>query len=1700
MRISCRYFYKLSIFLLFFCISGILPDKVFAAEYKQEEFVTVTDRKVGRYKINYTGNTNHYTDWFDTGSARSQYIYRDLGGAYINSSSASISPINPNAEIKYAYLIWESRTSEKEGFALVDRPVRFLLPNGSGHSIYPDSIIRDNRDNWDGMNHTNYASMTTMVADVTEHVKGAGYGTYSVCNIPMWQPTLSNRNEQGHWPGGDSPGSWQLIIIEEDDDYEVSVVSLFVNNQFYLAENFGCQYWLPFGIKTATTGTPKGQFLFGAIVSLTDFDFTEYIVLYQDDKLLDKSRANRFASPGLYKDGVLVNRRDNATGGMLVDLSSDISLANGANQVRPYVSNGQSWTSFTMLGTNLEIAYPDFAGTQTTTVTADATGATVTGRFKNMSTSTDTGIYDGNLTIELDPQLTATSATATVNGQTIPAGRINMNGNIVTFSGATGDRICNIKKGDIISYTVNCTASTRGALEYKNHAYFNGYLRADGVNTGYWIEKMWTAHSEWERTVYKVTLNHQGAYSAGTGQYFEWYDHGNYTTANCLQAISTITQPYKANHTFEGYWTTPATWTSSNTWSAAGTKYVNGQHDSSVNKILSGATTFTSNTTLYARYQPNTYRITLDNRGATDSGSRAYFVEYGIGNYLWYDSSTNRVSGAATHITRPTKAGYTFAGYWTKPDPNGNGIGTDAPGNVVCVDADGKITNTSTYFKGDTTLYAYWIPNEYTISLNSDGANFHGSTYFNEKVGKAFYYSKTVTESTTTTLTYHCTGGEQTFIAPYTGNYVLDVWGAPGSSAFAAGGAGGHSTGTVWLNQGETLYIYVGGQGSGLYGGYNGGSNGGEWGDWWSTGGGGGGTDIRRGGNGIDNRILVAGGGGGSARAKNIGGWYYTLPGGNGGNWDYLAFNVALGNGDPMNPLFSDTVWSYDPRSTISYNAAQKHTASGAGGGGGYEGGRAIWNMTAISAGEGGTSYGGGVTNYTYESGVSAGAGCAYITYYNVRYEYTETTRIEPPVMMGYQFCGYFTLTNGWGTQVTDRYGNIIVPNTYFTADTTVYAHWIPDGQDIPNRYAIKYDGNGAVAGSIQPQTNLSYGSWFQLAANGFIRDGYIFTGYAVIRTSDYHVFCNGYGWQPMGSSAASNPANWRIYQPGEAFILDEAWINPSAADDTFLFCAQWRRPTYTIRYNGNNTNPNIPGDAINGTMAGHTGVGYGSSFTVRNNAYTRTGFTYAGFILQRRSDGKLYYVSPHNWDINPSPYQTRKYYGGNVITMNDTIVRSDVGDDEFWLWAQWTANTYIIRFHANGGSGSMADVTCTYGQYVSLPVNAFTKPGSQFKKWNTSPDGTGTSYTGGASVINLTSTPGGVIDLYAQWNDVTPPIIADDGNTLPESPPTPGSGGTGHDDVYYVEYPWVNHSVRLNYSATDNVAVSSVTLYSSSGAVLNSGRNRATYTVTTEGITTYKVVAKDTSGNTTTWHIKVKIDYVAPYATCNAFYDGYNLTAELKNIVEPLSGCKEAWIVTKAYKEDGTKIREDVRGLTPQTPDNIHTGAAYKTTILLEDDYNYVSAYMTVEYHIKDIAGNERTLADTDTFDTFYLTGTLTRIFGPAAVWKAGEAGALDLATGVFVDTMAITYPAPWTALDASLGTHTFDYMANREQEKTEYETFIIPLKTDDGDYSIMVTATKNGHTKTIPLSLRVGGNIIDTIRTRIKYSPDDYPIYRDD
>ena len=112
---------------------------------------------------------------------------------------------------------------------------------------------------------------------------------------------------------------------------------------------------------------------------------------------------------------------------------------------------------------------------------------------------------------------------------------------------------------------------------------------------------------------------------------------------------------------------------------------------------------------------------------------------------------------------------------------------------------------------------------------------------------------------------------------------------------------------------------------------------------------------------------------------------------------------------------------------------------------------------------------------------------------------------------------------------------------------------------------------------------------------------------------------------------------------------------------------------------------------------------------------------------------------------------------GGTEYPVNAPVtVTADITVKALWKDAPPAPAEYTVRFNANGGGGTMADVTGVSGSYT-LPACGFTEPeGKQFKGWSTSADGSvisGTTYE-----VSSDTT------FYAIWESKEYSIIVTDG------------------------------------------------------------------------------------------------------------------------------------------------------------------------------------------------------------------------------------------------------------------------------------------------------------------------------------------------
>lgn len=963
-------------------------------------------------------------------------------------------------------------------------------------------------------------------------------------------------------------------------------------------------------------------------------------------------------------------------------------------------------------------------------------------------------------------------------------------------------------------------------------SFVNWNTKADGSGTTYQagqqIQNMndgqnTTLYAQWRPNVYTLILDDQYAVKSGTTLAFEKYDYDWYKESNAKTSLNNkVSVPSKTGQIFGGYYTG---------------KEGNGEQWIDENgKIKIKANKISSEKTVYAKWTPAVYKITLDNQGANkgEEGTGTVWEKYNIGFYSDV-ATTKQYTDSNKKIICPKKKNYTFGGYWTVKNDYNQSNGQQL------VDGNGEINiAANTLFEKDSTVYAKWLPNTYKINLDNQGADIDkGTSAYYEKYGILNYTSLAEYDVNTgiATLKYDYTGNTQTFTAPADGDYTLEVAGAQGGdhpstskeNATSVGGQGGTSKGTIHLKAGETLYIEVGNKPYGYNGSYNGSDSGwtGIAADGTYVGGslvaGGGATDIRKGGNGIDNRVIVAGGGGGATyyvgkavdgaagggtetgtvkyitRIPNDYGNIYTTvnKGANQtGHFNFTQYerhSSNLGGGCLSNP-YSGTSYGF-----LYYLTADAQNKGFYGGGGGYWGGAFMHGNCVMAGGLGGSGYIGGVTNDSMTNGGNKGNGWAKISY-NAKeimsqgivenyFSYTGSVQtFTAPVdgeytleVGGAQGGGESDLEGGKGGKSTGK--------VTLKKGETIYLYV---GQSGSNNYGTAsgtYNGGGAAGGVFGTAgggaTHIAKTQRGELKNYADHKeDVLIVAGGGGGTSADYNKnkSTGGYGGGTTGSQGGQFPS-------GAAYYMD---VRAGEGSQTSGGCAGKTHAIVNItegssgnhhydwtmsgnkglfgqggsgkKYNGYNTSYSGYTDNYG---AGGGGGWYGGGSTVENGG-AGGGSGYTGGVTdgsmqtgvnEGNGYAKITYIDT---DISDSSacsiripkksgytfdgYWTEKNQAGEEVVDATGAVCSSVtrfNDDntdsnhQTTVYAHWTDNEYSVIYksnYTNPKTGKMIESPdYQYRDYVRynrpyrVKDNMFNVPsGYKFKEWNTKQDGTG--------------------------------------------------------------------------------------------------------------------------------------------------------------------------------------------------------------------------------------------------------------------------------------------------------------------------------------------------------------------------------------
>ena len=386
-----------------------------------------------------------------------------------------------------------------------------------------------------------------------------------------------------------------------------------------------------------------------------------------------------------------------------------------------------------------------------------------------------------------------------------------------------------------------------------------------------------------------------------------------------------------------------------------------------------------------------------------------------------------------------------------------------------------------------------------------------------------------------------------------------------------------------------------------------------------------------------------------------------------------------------------------------------------------------------------------------------------------------------------------------------------------------------------------------------------------------------------------------------------------------------------------------------------------------------------------------------------------------------PTPTRSGYTFAGWYTASSGGTRRGGAGDkwtptaDGVTLYAQWTQNTWTVAYNANGGNSSSvpasqtktADVALTLssttptrntagnGQY-SITYNYNGGSGTPtsasaartisyaFRRWNTSANGSGTSYNpGGSYTANAGAT------LYAQWSS-TP-------HTASVTLPTP-SARTGYDFG-----GWYNGSTKVGNAGatwTPTGSTDSITL-------------TAKWT-----LKTYPITLNAQGGNVTTTALTKEYGNALslPTPTSSGFRfvgwntvaagTGTNYTSSLPTTFNQSATLYAQWIKASLSTISAFRIVTDPGDDDSEEPDRMGTRGKV-TGSWVVDSTMATSTTVTVEYKL--VTATNWTLVATSTASSA-KSGTVSQVItGPLDVGEAYQVR-VTLTTVYFTNQ---TYPA---------------------------------------------------------------------------------------
>lgn len=428
----------------------------------------ITEKLIGQYSLNYTGNINFYGNekqgasggspntvyntWDGNGAFSGNYdkIKKNLEKGFTNNSTfARLEKSNGATGIKAAYLVWQTSVQGKDSEVTVLKeaqrtPVYFAAANGSLQTVTPQYAAVDKRKVQNGTTEDKNTgtiekaaisyTFSCMYADVTSYVQKYGFTTYGVAGIPYALSKKYNKDTGSHM--GESCSNWQLIVVEENPKQNVRAVAIKVGSQFnytwesnpnpssdkeedqYIWKDNSMtmnlnldKYWTK---KYSDENTRvKGQLMVIGISSVTteegDKDKGKFSVTIKDkDKNKDAKTLNHLVQNSyLYKDDTVAGTySESAIRGKICNFTIDGKDKNSPGfDTNNFSVSVTDRTWVTLYAVGMAVDIADYDPVGKQDTKIEDNKVTITGSETVDTDQKNTGYYNGSMAVTLDEDL-----------------------------------------------------------------------------------------------------------------------------------------------------------------------------------------------------------------------------------------------------------------------------------------------------------------------------------------------------------------------------------------------------------------------------------------------------------------------------------------------------------------------------------------------------------------------------------------------------------------------------------------------------------------------------------------------------------------------------------------------------------------------------------------------------------------------------------------------------------------------------------------------------------------------------------------------------------------------------------------------------------------------------------------------------------------------------------------------------------------------------------------------------------------------------------------------------------------------------------------------------------------------------------------------------------------------------------------------